>query len=258
MSINKLVSVNNVIINLIDDLGLDHNKYKPMFVNWATTAEKNIGSFYQYKRKRIVLNICGCVAELPCDAVYLQRALMGDYGLDCGELFSACGGFLNNVNARAGNIDLTSFLVVDLPAGATSASPTGGTGIFSFGLVAHHVQDNKIIFDINRDGQKVTVQYLGIEVDKDGIPLVGENHLEAILEYCLWKFRRRNVRSGIDLGLARDHEHRWNEFVCRARGDDAELSDTDRQRIVQMLHDPYIGRGLQLVPSTGNFYYGFY
>lgn len=258
MSINKLISVDNVIINLLDELGLDHTKYRPMFVNWATMAERSIGSYYQFKRKHVVLEICGCVAEMPCDAVYLQRAIMGDLGVGCADLFNqvcGCLGNLNNVNATvtAGSIDSTSFLVVDLPASATQEG-----GSFSFGFVPHHVQDNKLIFDQNRDGQKVTVQYLGIEVDKDEIPLIGENHTEAIAEYCMWKFRRRRIKSGVDLGLARDHEKRWHELATRSRGDDAELSDTDRIRIVQMLHDPYIGKGLPLIPTLGSYYYGQY
>lgn len=249
MSINKLVSINNVIVNLIDDLGLNHNKYKAMFTNWAVTAEKSIGSFYQYKRKYAVLNITGCTAELPQDAAFLQIAILGDYGCECGDLFNqTCYGLNLNRAFVNGNINLANFLVVDKPSGDTAG----------YGMVGFHVQDNNLIFDCNRDGQKVTLQYLGLELDCDGIPLVGENHLEAILEYCMWKFRRRNIRSGIDLGLARDHENRWKEYVCRARGDDAELSESDRQRIVDMLHDPYIGRGLQLIPSQGYIYGGLY
>lgn len=251
MSINKLVSINNVIVNLMDDLGINHNKNKATFVNWATMAEKSIGSFYQYKRMHAVLDICGCVAELPPNAMYLQRAIIGDLGNNCGDMFNNVCGFLNNVNVTSGNIDSTSFLVVDLPASATSQ-----TGVYNFGFAGNHVQDNKIIFDVNRDGQKVTIQYLGIELDQDGIPLVGENHLEAIAEYCMWKYRRRSVRSGIDVGVARDHERRWHELAARSRGDDGELSDADRIKIVDMLHDPYIGRGLQLVPSRGSLYYG--
>lgn len=258
MPINKLVSVNNVIINLLDDLGLDHTKHKPMFVNWATMAEKNIGSYYQYKRKHAVLDVHGCIADLPWDAAVLEMAIMGDCGTDCGDLFmqtygSYFRGALNNVGVTVGNIDSVSFLVVDLPAAATSES-----GVYSFGTVGNHVQDNKIIFDCNRNGQKVTVQYLGIEVDSDGIPLVGENHLEAIAEYCMFKYRRRRIRSGVELGLSRDHERRWHELAARSRGEDAEPSQADRDNIVNMIHDPFIGKGLQLIPLLGNYYYGAY
>ena len=250
MSINKLVSVNNVIINLLDDLALDHTKYKPMFTNWAIWAEKQIGSFYQYEKKFAVLDICGCHAELPCDAKYLQRAIMGDRGCDCTDLYnSVCGNLLSNVNVTSGSFDSTSFLVVDLPASATAES-----GTFSFGFVGYDIQDNKIIFKQNLDGQKVTIQYLGLKCDCDGIPLVGENHLEALAEYCMYKFRRRNPKSGIQLGMIRDHKQAWEQLAARARGDDAEVNDSDQKRIVALLHDPYAGKGLPLVPSAG---YGY-
>jgi len=249
MSQNKLVSVNNVIINLLDDLALDHTKYKPMFTNWAIWAEKQIGSFYQYEKKFAVLDICGCHAELPCDAVYLQRAIMGDRGCNCQDLFNNVWGNLNPY-VRAGSIDLTSFLVVDLPYEATS-----NTGNYSIGgFMGYDIQDNKIVFKSNFNGQKVTIQYLGLKVDCDGIPLVGENHLEALGEYCMYKFRRRNPKSGIQLGMIRDHKQEWEKLAARSRGDDAEVNDADQKRIVALLHDPYAGKGLPLVPSTG---YGY-
>lgn len=247
MSQNKLVSVNNVIINLLDDLALDHTKYKPMFTNWALWAEKQIGSFYQYQKKFAVVDICGCTAELPCDVVYLQRAIMGDRGCNCNDLFNmVCGSLMTNVSMASGNINSTSFLVVDLPSSATTTS-----GTFSFGFMGYDIQDNKIIFKQNLDGQKVTIQYLGMEVDCDGIPLVGANHLEALGEYCMYKFRRRNPKSGIQLGMIRDHKAEWEKLAARSRGDDAEVNDSDQKRIVALLHDPYAGKGLPLVPFSG-------
>lgn len=246
MSINKLVSINNVIINLLDDLGLDHTKYKPMFTNWAIWAEKQIGTPYQYVKKFAVLDICGCHAELPCDAVYLQRAIMGDRGCDCTDLFNnVCGNLMSNVGVSAGSIDSTSFLVVDLPSSATTTS-----GTFSFGFMGYDIQDNKIVFKQNLDGQKVTIQYLGLEVDCDGIPLVGANHLEALGEYCMYKFKKRKIRSGIDLGLMREYKAEWERLAARSRGDDGEVNDSDFKRIVALLHDPYAGKGLPLVPSA--------
>lgn len=236
MSINRLVSVDNVIVDLMDDLGLDHDKYRPMFTNWAVRAEKKIGSFYQYKRKHAVLTISGCVAEIPCEAVYLQLALMGDYGCDCGDLFRhVC----SNIGITIGSD--TSFLVIDIPT----------SGNF-YALRDHHVQDNKIIFSSNLDGQKVTIQYLGIESDENGISLIGENHIEAIGEYCQWKFKRRRVKDWMQQKMIGDHEKQWHILCADARAEDAEISESERQRIVGMLHDPLVGRGLPLHSSWGN------
>ncbi len=249
--INKLVSVKNVIINIMDDLALDHSKYTPMFTNWALTAEKKIGGYYQYVKKHAVLDIHGCHAELPCDAVYLQRAIMGDLGDCCTDIFERTCGVLGNFNvdATAGNINLSSFLIVDLGANAD-----GTTAITGF--VRYEVQDNKIIFLDNYDGQKVTIQYLGMQTDCNGIPDVGENHIEAIGEYCLWRYRRRSIKSGIDIGVVRDHKKEWEQLCACARADDAWLSDSERTMIVELLHDPFAGKGLWLGmnTTTGNYY----
>jgi len=253
MSINRLVSIDNVIVNLMDDLALDHTKFRPMFTNWAVLAEKKIGSFYSYKKKHAVLDIKGCTAELPCDAVYLQIALLGDFGCDCSDLFNRFCSFAGSVNVQAGNIDSVSFLVVDLPAGWTSES-----GNYGYGYLDNQVQGNQIIFRRNLNRQKVTIQYIGLETDINGIPLVGENHLEAIGEFCLYKFHRRRVKSGIDIGVYRDHKNEFERLVACARGDDAELNETQQENIVSMLHDPFIGRGLKLVPNQGYAGYGYY
>lgn len=238
MSINKLVSIDNVIINLIDDLALDHTKHTAMFKNWAVIAEKKIGSYYQYKRKHCVLTISNCIAELPQDATVLEIALMGDYGTDCGDLY-------NKVNSFVGNISFTGtdagFLVVDLP------SQTSTTNCYN--TVPYHIQDNNLIFDRNLDGQKVTIQYLGLETDCDGVPMIGENHIEAIGEYCMYKFRKRRVKNSNDIGLYRDHLAMWKELCLCARADDAQTTDSDQRQLSDMLNNPRSGRGLLLVPS---------
>jgi hypothetical protein len=245
MSINKLVSVNNVIVNLLDSLMLDHTKHKPMFVNWIMEAEKEIGSYYQYVRKIAVIDIKNCCAELPQEAKVLELALLGDYGCDCGDLFTKFCGSALNASVTTGNVDSTSFLVVDLPSTATSEN-----GYFGYGLVNYKVSNNKVVLDRNYDGQKLTIQYLGLSIDCDGFPEVGENHLLALREYCMWQFKRRNPRSGIDLGIVRDHERLWNQYAASARADDAMPSAAEQELAANMVNNPYSGRGLKLTPMT--------
>jgi hypothetical protein len=251
MSINKLVSVNNVIVNLLDSLSLDHTKHKPMFVRWILDAEKQIGSYYQNIRKIEVITIKGCVAELPDDAKVLELALLGDYGCDCGDLFTKFCGSALNAQVTTGNINSTSFLVVDLPSSATSEN-----GYIGWGMVNYVVSNNKIILDRNYDGQKLTIQYLGMSIDCNGIPEVGENHLIALEEYCLWQYKRRNVRSGIDIGVNRDHERLWNQYCASARADDAQPSAAEQELAAKMINNPFSGRGLKLTPING-YRYGY-
>lgn len=254
MSINKLVSVNNVIVNLLDSLMLDHTKHKPMFVNWILEAEKEIGSYYQFVRKIEVLTIKTCYAELPQDARVLELALLGNYGCECGDLFSKFSGNVLNASVSRGSVDSTSFLVVDLPSSATAQN-----GFMGYGFINYKISNNKIVLDRDYDGQSITVQYLGLDVDCDGFPNVGENHLLALREYCMWQYKRRNPRSGIDLGIVRDHERLWNQYAASARADDAMPSASEQELAAKLVNNPYSGRGLRLTPMFGNAYgnYGY-
>lgn len=251
MSVNKLISLNNVIVNLMDSLSLDHTKHTPMFTRWILDAEKQIGSYYQLVRKIEVLKIKGCIAELPDDAVILQLALLGDYGCDCGDLFTKFMGSAINAKVINGNIDSTSFLVVDLPSTATS-----NNGFIGWGMVNYVVSNNNIVLDRNYDGNKITVQYLGNKLDCNGFIEVGENHLLALEEYCLWQFKRRNVRSGIDIGEVRDHERLWNQYCASARADDAQPSGAEQELAAKLINNPFSGRGLKLTPMNG-YRYGY-
>ncbi len=231
MPVNKLVSVNHVLVNLMDSMGLEHNKYKPMFINWATQAEKEIGSFYQYQKKIKVLTISNCVAELPCDAKVVLLALLGDFGCECDDLFDRVG---LNVTVTSGDIESTSFLVVDLSADQIE----NGT----FGTIKFTVQDNKLIFNRDLDDQSITVQYLGLVTDENGIPRVMENHLLAIEAYCKYKFIGRSIKSGMDIAMYREYKSEWNQLVCSARADDAELTENDRADILATINNPLSGR----------------
>ena len=63
MSINRLISINNPIINAMDLAAVDHANHRPLFMTWAYQAEKEIGSYYQYERQWKVIDVCGCTAE---------------------------------------------------------------------------------------------------------------------------------------------------------------------------------------------------
>ena len=247
MSINKLISYKNVLVDLLDNLNLDHTKYTPMFTRWIEKAETKIGSRYQYTKKKAVLDIKGCHADLPSDAQALQLAIIGDQGCDCTDLFNQC---FNNFSAQTSTDTIRgfnnlSFLVVDVR--------NNDSGPWDF--VEYEVQDNKLIFKQNLDGLQVTVQYLGLATDCDGILQIGENHVDAITEYCMWQYRRQNIKSGIDLGLARDHQMNWERQCLNARAIDAGKSFTESERrlTLELLHDPHAGWGLPLTPTMGTW-----
>ncbi|MFA7287673.1 MAG: hypothetical protein WC055_02235 [Melioribacteraceae bacterium] len=248
MSINKLISVRNPIIDAQDFLGIDHDKDVPWFTRLATLAEQQIGSYYQYERKRKVINISNCVACLPNDAVLVEAAILGDLGEDCDNLFaSACGGVGSNSVTNVNSNGL--FLVVDL-------SPSPDSSI-SFGKVDYSIQNNKIIFDRSRDGQKVTVQYIRYKTDCDGFIEVGENHVNAIRWYIIYHYLFRKSGSNY---IERDKMNiafqEWNRECRHARAEDNRLTESQYREVARAYNNPMSGRGLWqgMYTTLGNFY----
>ena len=248
MSINKLVSVKNPIIDAQDYLGIDHDKDIPFFMKLATTAEKQIGSYYQYERTKKALPIVNCVACLPNDAVLVEVAVLGDLGEDCDNLLARyCGGTGSNSVTDVNSNGL--FLVVDL-------SPNSDTSI-NFGLVDYEIQNNKIIFSTSKDGQSVTVQYIKFKTDCEGFIEVGENHVDAIREYIIWQYtRRQRQKNYIDRDMMALAEREWNRLCRHARAEDNRLTASQHADFSRQWNNPRSGKGLWQGAYTtlGNYY----
>lgn len=235
MSVNRLVNIRIPVLDAIQDMGLDITKDVPTITRWASDAEREIGSYYSLKRKHEVLVVDGCTADIPCDASSVKGVLLGDFGCDCGELFSRCFGFAQSISAA--NTD--TFLVIDKPT---------NENMFLLGGLKWSVQQGRIIFSQSFDKQKITIQYLGFAIDQDGFPMVMENHKEAIVAFIMYKYalRSRFTPNKMDRSDVRDLWKEWMRLCSHARADDSELTDSERQEIVMMIHDPWIGYGLEV------------
>lgn len=242
MSINKLISIKNPIINAIDLLGLDHVQDIPVFTTWGLDAEKKISSYYQWERKRVVLTANNCIVCLPADAKKIQCAILGDLGTDCGDLTGGfCDNLFNNVGTFINASAQNSFLIVDVGSDYTS-------GISN---IPFAIQDNKLILNACYDKKKITIQYLGYKTDCDGFIEIGENHVDAIKWYIVWQYwyRKRNL-SPMEQGKMNTAYREWNQNCANARATDSELTDSERLEMVNMHHDPLIGPGLDLGMHT--------
>ena len=240
MAINKLVSIHTPIVDAMQILNIDNDKLIPLFTRFATIAEKQIGSAAIMELKRKVLDINQCVACLPSDAVRVEIAILGDQGENCDNLLRTfCTNFRQpDTYGTAEN----TFLVVDVG--------DNGAGL-NFGTVPFHIQNNKIIFEVNNyDGQKVTVQYLAYKIDCDGFLEVGENHVDAIRCYICWMYYmgKSNMNS-LEYGKMNTYREEWNRECSHARAMDAIPNPTEWNNISAMMHNPYAGKSL----STGMF-----
>lgn len=242
MSQNKLISIKNPIINALDMCGADHTKDLPSFYNWAYEAEKQIKSKYNFIRTIKVLDIEGCVACLPLDCAYLEVALFGDYGCDCQNLFTLwCGRITNSTTTT----ETSSFYIVDV-------ANSGSNATMDINTVSYTIQDNKILFNHNYDGQKVTIQYQGYKCDCEGFMEISENHVLAIKDYiCLQYYLRRKRKSNDDFAMINRYDREWNRNCMDARAVDAMPTESERQEIVHGIHhNPLVGIGLSLGMRT--------
>lgn len=230
MAINKLVSIKVPVLDALDDMGIDHSKNTPTLIRWAARAEKEIGSYYSLKRQIAVIKVDKYRAELPCEAMYVQRVLLGNHSkntFDLFELYCTTTGFTTFTQTD-------TFLVVDNPGQGTDVA---------VGNLKWEVQDNHIILSNNFDKQYLTVQYLGLCMDEDGFPKVCENHVEAIVEYIMYRFAKRSRFSPnkMDLGDVVDMRRQWGILAAEARAMDAEISESDQMEIAQLVNDPISG-----------------
>lgn len=235
MSVNKLISIRNPIVDAQDFMGIDHDKDIPFFTNLATKAEKEIGSYYQYERAWTVISIIGGCANIPNDCVMVEHGIMGNHGTDCAGLFNGGCGVPNVTNVNSNGL----FLVVDV-----YDTNYGGGG---YGCIDFQLQNNKIIFDYGCQNEYITIQYLKYKTDCDGFLEVGENHVNAIREYIIWKYTSRKLMKGgsyIDRGIAQEAKQEWNRECAHARAQDNELTASQRSGIVNLWHNPWAGNGM--------------
>lgn len=250
MSIIKKISIKNAIQQAQDNMGIDHNRYIPLFTAWAVEADRKIGSYYSYKKKIVVLKVEQCRAQLPCESVAVLAVVYGDRLLrhDCNSLF-------NDVHRR---IQTDNFGFPTLIDGGWSDSNFWGCN-----GVRYEIQNNQLVFSNNFNThnfhadsfnsdhhRKVTVQILALEVDQEGFPLINENHVDAVAQYIEYKnalkTRWNSIENKItETGIA-DMKMEWGRKCRDARADDGDPSESDLAEIRNMINNPLSGVGIAL------------
>lgn len=239
MSINKLISIKAPILEAFGDMGIDHTKNYPDFVRWAVRAEREIGSYFSLKKLVKPLKVNRFRAELPCEAMYAQRVLLGDYS-KFPDLFN-----MECLGVPKPNIIIdpmiSTFLVIDNPL------MPGGRELTPYEL-KWQVQDNHIVLNQDYHDKIITVQYLGLELDVDGLPRVDENHMEAIIAHIKWKYAGRSRFSPVkmELGDVAMLRGEWATLCAEARAMDDIVSESDHDDCVRLLHDAFSGFGFEV------------
>jgi hypothetical protein len=248
MSIKRKVSIKIPVFQFIEDIGLDKTRMTPLLKRWCVEADRDIGSYYAYKRKICVLDVNECTAELPCSAVGVLAWINGDHGCDCGLLFKSC--YQTGIASGYATTGLNGFEFVDV---------VGHQGSCQCIPVGWEIQNNNIVFNKKFPADsKITVQYLGYEEDAEGFPLINENHLTAMSAHMEWRLAKQSrwkpTLKTQNENAIKEMERTWNKKCRQARADDAQPSESERREIVAMVNDPMSGIGLIQWSLSDNWY----
>ena len=108
---------------------------------------------------------------------------------------------------------------------------------------------------------KITIQYLGLETDKDGFPLVNENHIDAIAAYIEYKNASRTRWKSVEHRITEtgifDMRREWFRLCSSARADDGEPSESDLAEIRGMINDPTSGVGIAMFRYNDIWFNGY-
>lgn len=232
MSIQRQVSIKRAVQQALDNLGIDTNDMIPKFTVWGVEAENRIGSFTQYERKIYVLDVNQCYVELPCQVTAVLGVLLGDFGCDCGLTFK---NVYSAISSQPRATTTYGFTVID------------GGSISMNGSIAFRVSDNSLVFENNYKQGKITVETLSRRVDKDGWPLINENHVYAIAEFIAWMWMKmsRHRIGGTNYSRTEivDQFMTWSRMAAHAHAQDGEPGPAQQASITALYNDPLSGMG---------------
>ena len=245
----KLLSLNRIVNDFIDQTNDVHENMRPTLIEWAKQTDLKIDTEYQFSRKYAVMTPSNCCMDIPCDGVHVLGIILGDYGVNCGLYFDDVYGGSYNYQ------ELTFTDSLGLPITWSFSWYDDSVHAIE---TRWHIEGNQIVFDDCLDGSPVTICYLGYKnVDQKGYPMVNESHRDALTKkleiMILGREKHRKLISGeyinqitSEIELLRKE---YNKAVRRARADDMDPSNSALNDIAAMLNNPLTGHGNYLLQS---------
>jgi hypothetical protein len=239
MAINKLVPLQVTMMDFCMEVGIEHNKYRPLLLRWGKKAYgymKDCGA--AVKRYVKVLEFKDCAVELPENATSIELIVWGDQGCDCDAL----------VNYTTQKCDvLNQKLFIGLNNGSTDQV---NPAMYDF-----QIQNNQMIFPANYDGQKITVMFYGFAEDC-GKLLVSEHAIDAIVAYYEWMLSKQTRFKNKEFRLSErsieNSEYRWKRKLAEARANMIQNTSQQERQMVEILKngDIHMGYVQSFVPIT--------
>jgi hypothetical protein len=238
MAINKLVSIGNAFSLLGEETSADVLRMKPTLVRWGKYAENRIGSLYSYETNYYLLDVVNMKATLPLAAHRLDDMIIGDVLDQTPQIFDSIPPSYNETPATyMGEQIIWKWSTLD------------DQSYYNCYKLNWSVQDNQIVFQSSFTNTQITVKMLTYKTDVDGLPLVPENHIEAIASFLKgkiamkeqWNKFKRGKLSHMDLAYINTLK---TEYVNQARlssAEDDNYSENRELEVSDMISNPFNG-----------------
>lgn len=225
------VSMKQAVLQVVEETDDVYLKYLPLLLKWGKQSYMRINGFTSFPEDIAHLTITDNVARLPMDAVYVEAVFMGNLDLLPGQWAS------EQVLVDIGRITRNGNQSMFLYTKDYQLNPT---------KIMWTIQDNQLVFGANLEGQEITVIYLKIQSDPQGIPLIDEEQVEAIAKFIEWKltekenslrFRKGQLRQN-DMYYAKNLKKEYQVLVSKSR---ATTTPSEHYQVALMLNCPWTG-----------------
>lgn len=215
----KRISIQQPIINAIDETDASLARFQNQMMKWAKYIEKEIGAKNAYKYKAKLFTVDGCTIDLPDDCYHVAMVLPGDYTDQC--------------NARYINTNWATVRQDDTHEDEYYSwlwRPAESTYVLPY-LWEEIADQLNMLSDF--DSVDMTLIYQYIETDENNFWRINENHSDAITKFIKfkmagkynWKINKSDkLLRASHIQFVKDLERDYNIAIRHARALDSEAS----------------------------------
>lgn len=213
--IYKYLPIQNIIEKIYRDSASPEELDVWDLYEWIAEALDAIGAYPQYEPLTIEISIENYRGILPCNLIAIEQ--VSYQGFPC---YPSSG----TMSIQGLNLDAVSgkSFIRGTEVDTELIPQFSNTQAISPNRHVYSTNDSCIFFDTETvSSPGLFMSYIGIKVDKDGLPLVPDNYWyrEACVEYCQAKLDRIEWRKGkIPESVYKDTEMKWERAKNAARG----------------------------------------
>lgn len=218
-----LVPIKNAILFSLEEAGGDTGIGEQMLMRWAKLAEIKIGMQRMYRKLKVLNPLESNFIDPPEDAISLKYVYDGDVTSEIKQ-----------------DIDDINSTLDDDDAGAIEGYVWTPLSEYYVGEDIWDIQGGQIVFNTEKVGQVLTLDYWAFPTNNNDDILVPEHNLDAISFYVQYRMARtlrwkmfrdpKMIRAG-EMRTVEEMKKEWLEAKADAIAENTKITPHDKVRI---------------------------